>query len=78
MSEWGNPASLGNQMVPPAAEFIGRLEQTQGTETSQYLEERKSTETPSVVASESGLAHGFEPYVVASSAERSGMGDHSR
>ena len=29
-------------------------EQTQGTETSQYLEERTSTETPSVVASEGG------------------------
>jgi hypothetical protein len=29
---------------------------TQGTETSQYLQERKSTETPSVAASESGLA----------------------
>ena len=29
---------------------------TQGTETSQYLEERKSTETPSVAASESGRA----------------------
>ena len=29
---------------------------TQGTETSQYLEEKKSTETPSVAASERGLA----------------------
>ena len=29
--------------------------QTQGTETSQYLEEQTSTETPRVVASESGL-----------------------
>ena len=29
---------------------------TQGTETSQYLEERKSTETPSVAASERGTA----------------------
>ncbi len=29
---------------------------TQGTETSQYLEERKSTETPSVAASERGSA----------------------
>ena len=29
-------------------------EQTQGTDTSQYLEERKSTETPSVAASEGG------------------------
>lgn len=36
------------------AECIGPYELTQGTETSQYLEERKSTETPSVAASESG------------------------
>ena len=33
---------------------IGGFKQTQGTETSQYLEERTSTETPLVVASESG------------------------
>ena len=38
----------------PAAEFIGRKERTQGTETSKYLEERTSTETPLVVASERG------------------------
>ena len=35
-------------------EFIGGFKQTQGTETSQYLEERTSTETPLVVASERG------------------------
>ena len=29
---------------------------TQGTETSKYLQERKSTETPLVVASERGIA----------------------
>ncbi len=34
---------------------IGGFKQTQGTETSQYLEERTSTETPLVVASERGL-----------------------
>ena len=34
---------------------IGGIKQTQGTETSQYLEERTSTETPLVVASERGL-----------------------
>ena len=34
---------------------IGGFKLTQGTETSQYLEERTSTETPLVVASESGL-----------------------
>ena len=43
-------------MASPAAECIGRMEQTQGTETSQYLEEKKSTETPSVAASEGGYS----------------------
>ena len=33
--------------------FFGKL--TQGTETSKYLQERKSKETPLVVVSESGL-----------------------
>jgi hypothetical protein len=33
---------------------IEGFKQTQGTETSQYLEERTSTETPLVVASERG------------------------
>ena len=36
------------------AEYIGSNKRTRGTETSQYLEERTSTETPSVVASERG------------------------
>ncbi len=35
-------------------EYIGGFKQTRGTETSQYLEERTSTETPLVVASERG------------------------
>ena len=34
----------------------GILTKTQGTEPSQYLVEKKSTETPSVVASERGRA----------------------
>ena len=38
----------------PAAEFIGGMEQTQGTETSKYLEEKKETSIPSVAASETG------------------------
>ena len=46
MSEWGNPASLGNQMALRAAEFIGRIEPTMETETSKYHQERKSNETP--------------------------------
>jgi hypothetical protein len=37
-------------------EYIGVLEQTRGTETSKYPEERKSIETPLVVASERGPA----------------------
>jgi hypothetical protein len=43
----GNTRSL-----PP--ECIGRVERTQGTETSKYLEEKKETSIPSVAASESG------------------------
>ena len=38
------------------AEFIGGEKQTRGTETSQYPEEWKSTETPLVAASERGTA----------------------
>ena len=37
-------------------EFIGAAKRTQGTETSKYLAERTSTETPLVVASERGSA----------------------
>jgi hypothetical protein len=33
---------------------LAREKRTQGTETSQYLEEEKSTEMPSVAASERG------------------------
>jgi hypothetical protein len=50
----GKPGT-GNA-VSPRAEYIGAREASEGTETSQYLEERKSTETPRVVASESGPA----------------------
>ena len=41
-------------MEVSSPEFIGVLKRTRGTETSQYLEERTSTETPLVVASERG------------------------
>ena len=37
-------------------EYIGFKKQTRGTETSKYPEERKSTDTPLVVASERGPA----------------------
>ena len=45
MAEWGNPASFETSLV-------ARRERTQGTETSQYLEEEKSTEITGVAASE--------------------------
>ncbi len=38
------------------AEYIGKRERTRGTETSQYPEEKKSTEIPLVAASERGTA----------------------
>ena len=44
----GNP-STGDTVLP-------EREPTQGTETSKYLEEKKSKEIPKVAASELGLA----------------------
>ena len=38
------------------AEYIGLGERTEGSETSQYLEEEKSNEIPKVAASEMGRA----------------------
>jgi hypothetical protein len=40
----------------PRTEFIGLGEQTQGSETSQYLKEEKATAIPKVAASEMGTA----------------------
>ena len=37
-------------------EYIGNCGETQGSETSQYLKEKKSTEIPQVVARERGVA----------------------
>ena len=51
--EWGNPA--GVMPCCPHPNQIGCEEATGGTETSKYPEERKSTETPGVAASETGL-----------------------
>ena len=48
---FGLPLSKGG--MTPLNKIEG-FKQTQGTETSQYLEERTSTETPLVVASERG------------------------
>ena len=41
------------------AEYIGGYELTQGSEPSQYLEEKKTTVIPKVVASEIGTAIAF-------------------
>src|SRR3954447_114621 len=50
ISEWGNPP----QRWGTAARIHSVAGRTRGTETSQYPEERTSTETPSVAASERG------------------------
>ena len=50
-ADFGFPLSKEG-MLPPNK--IGGFKQTRGTETSQYPEERTSTETPLVVASERG------------------------
>ena len=60
----GQPAWI-NLQAPPA-EHIGRMEGTRGTETSQYPEEKKSTETPLVAASERGRAQTRGDLVVVS------------
>ena len=52
MSEWGNPAA-GNSGYYIVSK-VAMLERTEGTETSKYLEENKSTEIPLVAASERG------------------------
>ena len=44
---WGNAQSS-------VTESIGGATRTEGTETSQYLEEQESTEIPQVVVSERG------------------------
>jgi hypothetical protein len=46
---WGHAQS-------PSPEHIGRVEGTGGTETSHYPEEKKTTVTPRVAASETGRA----------------------
>src|SRR5579863_5729831 len=48
---FGFPVSKEGMRLPNK---IGGFKQTRGTETSQYPEERTSTETPLVVASERG------------------------
>ena len=48
----GQPSRSDVRLRPP--EHIGRCEVSGGTETSQYPEEKKSTEIPQVVVSERG------------------------
>ncbi len=50
----GKPTA-GNAAVP-MTESIGHVERTEGSETSQYLEEKKAIAIPGVVASETGAA----------------------
>ena len=54
----GYPNGETQQSEPllPHTEYIGMLEGTQGTETSKYLEEKKETSIPLVVANEEGTA----------------------
>ena len=54
MSEWGNPPARVS-----CSEYIGTEKRTRRTETSQYPQEKKSTEIPKVVASEMGTAVHF-------------------
>ena len=47
---------LGSYPGIICTEYIGCEKRTKGTETSQYLQEEKSTEIPQVAASERGTA----------------------
>ena len=50
----GQPISGNTGILPP--EKIGWVEQTKGSDTSQYLQEKKTKVIPSVAASERGKA----------------------
>ncbi len=50
----GKPSRCQHRERP--AEYIGGREPTQGSEPSQYLEEKKATAIPLVAASERGTA----------------------
>ncbi len=50
----GQPRTSHVVRLPP--EYIGRVERTEGSEPSQYLEEEKTIVIPSVAASERGTA----------------------
>ena len=51
-----NGETRTGEVGAPHAEYIGVEEPTRGTETSQYLEEKKTTVIPLVAASERGGA----------------------
>ena len=53
MSEWGNLAVRNN--CYSVLRKVGTYERTEGTETSKYLEEEKSTEIALVAASERAI-----------------------
>ena len=53
----GKPST--SHVVLPAPEYIGCVEGTWGSETSQYPQEEKTTVIPRVVASESGGGQWF-------------------
>jgi hypothetical protein len=57
-------------------EYIGCKKRTQGTETSKYLQERTSTETPQVVASERGPGQ-WQSGIKPNDLERSTVGGDS-
>ncbi len=52
ISEWGNPHGFISMYL--LTEYIGLERRTEGSETSQYLQEKKSIEIPVVAASEPG------------------------
>ena len=51
-----NGATRGGESRPARTEYIGVTRPTQGTETSKYLKEKKTTVIPRVAASERGSA----------------------
>ena len=51
---WSPGFRMGQPGMARVMSLLG--ERTQGSETSQYLQEKKSTEIPKVAASEMGLA----------------------
>ena len=52
----GDPNGETHAQAYPRTEYIGARRRTRGTETSKYPEEKKSTEIPGVVVSETGGA----------------------